>query len=134
MEKKKKDIVANLLDLPELEPETTSVEITRLGIVFELKELPYDKLTSLSREQEANIHLILASVTNHPELKQEAWYRDKQKCATPADALKKLLRRGEVSKIVQAIDLLNGYGAGSVVPAERERAALSAAVEELEKK
>ena len=42
MEKKKKDIVANLLDLPELEPETTSVEITRLGIVFELKELPYD--------------------------------------------------------------------------------------------
>ncbi len=114
MEKKKKDIVANLLDLPELEPETTSVEITRLGIVFELKELPYDKLTN-------------------PELKQEAWYRDKQKCATPADALKKLLRRGEVSKIVQAIDLLNGYGAGSVVPAERERAALSAAVEELEK-
>ena len=90
-------------------------------------------MPSLSREQEANIHLILASVTNHPELKQEAWYRDKQKCATPADALKKLLRRGEVSKIVQAIDLLNGYGAGSVVPAERERAALSAAVEELEK-
>ena len=38
MEKKKKDIVANLLDLPELEPETTSVEITRLGIVFELKD------------------------------------------------------------------------------------------------
>ena len=48
----------------------------------------------------------------------------------------KTIRRGDKGKEVKtAQQLLNhkGYGAGSVVPAERERAALSAAVEELEK-
>lgn len=133
MARKGKDIVASLLDLPEFEPETEAVELPRLGLRFELKELPYDRLESLSREKDANIHLILASVTNHPELKQEAWYHDKMKCATPADALKKLLRRGEVSKIVRVIDILNGYGAGSVVPVAREKVAVAAAVEELGK-
>lgn len=133
MAEKSKSIVASLLDLPEFEPETEMVEIPRLGIVFELKEIHYDRLESLSREKDANIHLILASVTNHPELKQERWYHDKMRCATPADALKNLLRRGEVAKIVRVIDILNGYGAGSVVPGEREKAAVAAAVEELEK-
>lgn len=128
-----KNIVASLLDLPEFEPETAAVELPRLGIVLELQELPYDKLTSISREQDPNIHLILASVVNHPEMRQEAWYHDKKGCATPVDALKKLLRKGEVAKVTRIIDLLNGYGAGSVVPLEREKAAVDAAVEHLEK-
>ena len=136
MDQKERDIVASLLDLPEFEPETTAVTIPRLGILLELKELPYDKLTSLSREQDPNIHLILASVTNHPEMRREEWYHDKMGCATPADALKRLLRKGEVTKIVRIIDLLNGYSAGSVVPVDeerRERAAAARAVEYLEK-
>lgn len=133
MAKQDKDIVASLLDLPGFEPETAQVALPRLGIVLELQELPYDKLTSISREQDPNIHLILASVTNHPELRQEAWYHDKMGCATPVDALKKLLRRGEVTKVVRVIDLLNGYGSDSVVPLEQERAAVAAAVEYLEK-
>lgn len=128
-----KDIVASLLDLPEFTPETAEVELPRLGIVLELRELSYDKLTSISREQDPNIHLILASVVNHPELRQEAWYHDKMGCATPVDALKRLLRRGEVTKVARVIDLLNGYGANSVVPLEREQAAAEAAVEYLEK-
>lgn len=128
-----KNIVASLLDLPEFEPETAAVELPRLGIVLELQELPYDKLTSISREQDPNIHLILASVVNHPEMRQEAWYHDKKGCATPVDALKKLLRKGEVAKVTRIIDLLNGYGAGSVVPLELEKAAVDAAVEHLEK-
>ena len=128
-----KNIVASLLDLPEFEPETAAVELPRLGIVLELQELPYDKLKSISREQDPDIHLILASVVNHPEMRQEAWYHDKKGCATPVDALKKLLRKGEVTKVIRIIDLLNGYGAGSVVPLEREKAAVDAAVEYLEK-
>lgn len=137
MEKREtKKIVDSLLDLPEFEPERVKVKVTRLNMVFELQELPYDKLVKLSRESDANIHLILACVCNHPEIKRGDWYHDKMKCATPADALKKLLRKGEVDKMARAIDLLHGYGAGSVVPvteAEREAEAVTTAVKELEK-
>ena len=90
---KKTDIINSLLDLPEFEPETSAVKLPRLGIVLELRELPYDKLVRLSREQDAQIHLILSCVTNHPELKQAEWYKEKMKCATPADGLKRLLGR-----------------------------------------
>ncbi len=133
---KKTDIINSLLDLPELEPETSAVKLPRLGIVLELRELPYDKLVRLSREQDAQIHLILASVTNHPELKQAEWYKEKMKCATPADGLKRLLRKGEVEKICRTIDLLHGYSVGSVVPLPADQlmgAAIHAAVEDLEK-
>ena len=90
----------------------------------------------ISKERDAQIHLILACVSNHPELKQEAWYKEKKGCATPVDALKKLLRKGEVEKICRAIDLLHGYSVGSVVPVSEEdmqNQAVAAAVAELEK-
>ena len=133
---KKTDIINSLLDLPEFEPETSAVKLPRLGIVLELRELPYDKLVRLSREQDAQIHLILSCVTNHPELKQAEWYKEKMKCATPADGLKRLLRKGEVEKICRTIDLLHGYSVGSVVPLPADQlmgAAIHAAVEGLEK-
>lgn len=136
MEKKEKSVIASLMDLPEFEPEKTAVRLNRLGIVLELKELPYDKLVKLSREQDAQMHLILACVDNHPEMKQREWYHDKKGCATPVDALKKLLRKGEVEKICRAIDLLHGYGVGSVTPLSEEDLsdlAAAAAVKELEK-
>ena len=136
MKKKESAVIASLLDLPEFEPETAAVKLPRLGIVLELKELPYDKLIKLAREPEAQLHLILAAVTNHPEMRDKAWYHDKKGCATPVDALKKLLRKGEVRKICQVIDVLHGYGVGSVVPCTEEELqsrAISAAVEELEK-
>ena len=45
MEKREtKKIVDSLLDLPEFEPERVKVKVTRLNMVFELQELPYDKL------------------------------------------------------------------------------------------
>ena len=136
MGKEARSVIDSLLDLPEFEPETAAVRLPRLNIVLELKELPYDKLIKLSREPEAQLHLILAAVTNHPELRDKAWYHDKKGCATPVDALKKLLRKGEVERICRAIDLLNGYAPGSVVPMDRQAAqgaAIAAAVEELEK-
>ena len=76
---------------------------------------------------------------DHPELRDSAWYHDKMGCATPVDALKKLLRKGEVTKICRAIDMLHGYGPMSVVPLNADRqeaaanAATGAAVEELAK-
>lgn len=130
------DIIASLLDLPEFEPETAKVKLDRLGIVLELRELAYDKLVKIRRENDAQLHLILAAAVNHPELKQEIWYHGKMGCATPVDALKKLLRMGEIEKVCRVIDRLNGYGAGNVTPLtedEQKGAALGAAVEELEK-
>lgn len=136
MEKRKPSVINSLMDLPEFEPEKTVVRLNRLGIELELQELPYDKLVKLSREADADIHLILACVTNHPEMRRKEWYQDKKGCATPVDALKKLLRKGEVRKICGAIDLLHGYGPGSVtIVSEEELAdqATAAAVKELEK-
>ena len=136
MSKKESSIINSLLDLPEFEPETSAVKLPRLNIVLELKELPYDKLVRISKERDAQIHLILACVSNHPELKQEAWYKEKKGCATPVDALKKVLRKGEVEKICRAIDPLHGYSVGSVVPVSEEdmqNRAVAVAVAELEK-
>ena len=82
--------------------------------------MPYNKLVRIRREEDAQLHLILAAVVNHPELRQAEWYHGKEGCATPVDALKKLLRMGEVEKLCRVIDQLNGYGPGSVtVPPAR---------------
>ena len=136
MATKEKSVINSLLDQAEFEPETSAVKLPRLNLVLELRELPYDKLIKLTRESEAQLHLILAAVTNHPEMRDKAWYHDKMGCATPVDALKKLLRKGEVEKVCRAIDQLHGYNVGSVVPVDPEaiqNTAIDAAVEELEK-
>ena len=132
------DKITSLLDLPEFEPEHSTVRLPRLGIELELQELPYDKLMKIRRETDPMLHLIMASVVNHPELKQEEWYHGKMGCATPVDALKKLLRMGEIEKITWESDRLNGYGMGSVLTVhvddkDMENAATKAALEELEK-
>ena len=132
------DKIASLLDLPEFEPEHRTVRLPRLGLELELQELPYDKLMKIRRETDPMLHLILASVVNHPEMKREEWYHDKMGCATPVDALKKLLRVGEIEKIARESDRLNGYGMGSVLTVQAddetmENAATEAALEELEK-
>ena len=135
-DKKKVNIVASLLELPEFEPERARVRLPRLGLEVELQEVPYDKLARIRREADPQIHLLLAAIKNHPEMKQEEWYRDKKGCPTPAEALQKLLRPGEVDRLCRVMDRLNGYGSGSVVLLEDEtleQAALGAAVEELEK-
>ena len=131
-----RDVIGSLLDLPDWVPERRSVELPRLGLVFLLEEVGYDALAKIRKERDAQLHLILKSVRNHPELRQEAWYRDKMGCPTPVDALKKLLRMGEVEKLCRVIDQLNGYAPGSVSVLsedEMQGAAIEAAVEELSK-
>ena len=110
----KNNVIASLLELPEFEPDRKTVKLPRLNLVLELQEVPYNKLVRIRREEDAQLHLILAAVVNHPELRQAEWYHGKEGCATPVDALKKLLRMGEVEKLCRVIDQLNGYGPGSV--------------------
>ena len=131
-----RNIIGSLMDLPDWVPGRRSVELPRLGLVFLLEEVGYNALVQVRREPDAQIHLILKSVRNHPGLRQEAWYRDKMGCPTPVDALKKLLRMGEVEKLCRVIDQLNGYAPGSVSVLsedEMQGAAIEAAVEELSK-
>lgn len=132
----KESVISNLLSLPEFEPEHASVMLPRLNMVFELQEVLYDKLVRVRREKDAQIHLLLASITNHPEIRTEEWYREHMGCPTPVDALKKLLRMGEVERMCRVIDQLNGYAPGSVVSLDEDElngVTLEQAVEDLGK-
>ena len=63
----KNDVIASLLELPEFEPDRKTVKLPRLNLVLELQEVPYNKLVRIRREEDAQLHLILAAVVNHPE-------------------------------------------------------------------
>lgn len=134
--KTKTDLNALLgLELPE--KETKDVLIPRLGLKLTLQEIGYDALMRCRRREDANLAYLLESV-KAPDIRDEAFYRDKMGCATPADAVKKLFRGGEIEKICKAADVLNGYAAGSVVtmeapPADLESHAVADILEDAEK-
>lgn len=130
-----KSVVRELLDIQVGEPETQQVMIPRLGLTITLRELPYNKLVQLRGIEDADIHYLLASAAE-PNFKNKAWYQDHMGCPTTVDAIKKLLRPGEIRALVHRCDLLNGYGPGAVVSMKQENlqdAAIGAAMEELEK-
>ena len=132
-----KSAIRSLLDLPIPEPEISTVSVPRLGLEIVLRELPYDKVAGLRGTEDADINYLLASI-QAPDAKDPLWYREKMKCPTPVDALKELLRPGEIQGLVRRCDILNGYGPGSVVAVERpaddlQDEAISAALEDLEK-
>lgn len=59
-------------------------------------------------------------------------------CPTPVEALKKLLKKGEIEKLCRLADQLNGFGPGQVIAVNREPeelfdAAVGGALEDLEK-
>lgn len=126
--------VRALLNIQPEEPETTQVLVKRLGLKITLQELPYDKLESLRGSQDATIHYLLASAVE-PNFKDATWYQEHMGCPTPADAIKRLLRPGEVSALVRRMDQLNGYAPGAVLDldADLSGAAIGGALEDLEK-
>ena len=134
--KTKTDLNALLgLEIPE--KETKDVLIPRLGLTLTLQEIGYDALMRCRRREDANLAYLLESV-KAPDIRDEAFYRDKMGCATPADAVKKLFRGGEIEKICKAADVINGYAAGSVVtmeapPADLESHAVADILEVSEK-
>lgn len=130
----KKETIRTLLDIQPGEPETTRVRVARLGLEIQLKELPYDKLTSLRGVEDSNLNYLLSS-TVEPNFRDKAWYREHMGCPTPVDALKKLLRPGEVTALVRRLDRLNGYAPGAVLDVEEDLSgkAIEDALEDLEK-
>ena len=134
---KTKNVVRSLLDIPVGEPETAVARVTRLGLDIKLKEIPYNKLSALRGTEDADLNYLLAS-TVEPNFRDANWYREHMGCPTPVDALKKLLRPGEVRALVRRCDALNGYGPGAVISLEADEndlqgAAVGAALKDLEK-
>ena len=138
----KRSVTRSLLDLPVAEPETAEVKVTRLNLIVRVRELPYDRLSKLRGMEDADLQYLLESAVE-PKFRDKAWYRDKMDCPTPIEAMKKLLREGEVRAILRKCDELNGYGYGAVVPLapedtvvsedELHNRAIGAALEDLEK-
>lgn len=139
MDQKKTDAIYALLNIPVREPDTVKVKVARLGLEFTLKELSYDKLWILREGStgDAQVNYLLSSIVE-PNVRDPRWYQDHMGCPTPLDALKKLLKPGEITKLTKQVDLLNGYGMGSVVSVDMEDDQLQAqavgkALEDLEK-
>lgn len=95
------------LDLPQ--PETRRKRVKRLGLTLTLKELSYNRITALAKGEEADVQMLLEGVCD-PDFKADAWWRDHMGCATPAEAVKKLFRPGEIRAVVRELDELAGYG------------------------
>ena len=135
---KKKSAVRSLLDIEVGAPETARVKVARLGLIVTVRELPYDRLNKLRGMEDSDLQYLMESTV-------EPKFRDKAKmgCPTPIEAMKKLLREGEVRAILRKCDELNGYGYGAVVPLspddesipedELQGRAIGAALEDLEK-
>lgn len=139
---KKKSAVRSLMDIEVGAPEAARVKVARLGLILTVRELPYDRLNKLRGMEDSDLQYLMES-TVEPKFRDKAWYKEKMGCPTPIEAMKKLLREGEVRAILRKCDELNGYGYGAVVPLspddesipedELQGRAIGAALEDLEK-
>lgn len=130
------DMVNKLLELDLPEPETMKVHLPRLGLTVTLREVGFDRVMKDRAEAKDATLFYLLDAIQAPDFRDDAWFRVKMGCPTPVEAVKKLLRPGEIERLARAADVLNGYGTGSVVPVtpqEAEAAATAVAVGELEK-
>ena len=128
--------VNKLLELPaDRPPDTMTVRVARLDLNLTLREISYNKITSLRGREDADL-LYLAESIADPDIRDEAWWRDHMGCPSPLEALRKLLKKGEAERLCRMADTLNGYAPGSVLEGPGEAlqgAAVGAALEDLEK-
>lgn len=112
--------VNKLLELPaNRPPDTCQARVTRLGLDVTLREISFNKLMSLRGKEDADVRFLLESI-QEPDVKDSAWWKEHMGCPTPMEALKKLLKKGEIEKLCRLADQLNGFGPGQVIAVERE--------------
>lgn len=130
------EAINRLLELPpDRPPDTLAVRISRLGLELTLREVSYNKITALRGREDADLLYLEASIAA-PDIRDKAWWKVHMGCPSPVEALRKLLKKGEVERLCRMADRLNGYGPGSVLEAGGEAlqgAAVDAALEDLEK-
>ncbi len=127
--------MAKLLSLPSYqEGQRETRVVKRLGLEVTLREMSYDEVERCIREREDRDLYYLLEGTVSPNFRDPAWYQDKMGQATPIEALKRLLRHGEVAALVRVLDRLNGYRVSAITtPEELEDVATAQALEDLEK-
>jgi hypothetical protein len=127
-------LTRNLMDINIPEPETRDVVLPRLGLTLRLRELSYDKVQSLRNlKEDRDLHFVLALV-QEPNFRDGAWYGEKMGCATPVEAMKRLLRPGEIEAVMRAGNRLCGYGGGNLMDVTGDdEAAVMAALDDLAK-
>lgn len=128
--------VNKLLELPaDRPPDTMKVRLPRLDLELTLREISYNKIVDLRGRTDADLLYLRESIAE-PDIRDKAWWQEHMCCPSPVEALRKLLKKGEVEKLCRAADRLNGYGAGSVLEADDEAlqgAAVGEALEDLGK-
>lgn len=127
------DLLERLLALELSDPETNTVQVTRLGLELPLKGLSYRQVTACRKEEDPDANFMLAAC---PTLRTPDWWEEKLGCATPVEGVRKVFRPGEVESVVKEIARLSGYGEGQVIRGGDqafEDAALAGTLEELEK-
>lgn len=127
------DLLQRLLALELSEPETSTITVARLGLELPLKGLSYRQVKACRREEDVDASFLLTAC---PALRAPDWWEERLGCATPIEAIRKLLRPGEVEAAVSEIARLSGYGEGQVIRRDDqalEDATLAGALEELEK-
>ncbi|MEG2421398.1 MAG: hypothetical protein RSB55_07590 [Oscillospiraceae bacterium] len=110
------EMMDKLLAMKLPEPERKDVEVVRLSklcgapIIFTLSELPFSRVTVLGRlTEDADLHTLVESIVE-PKLNDPAFYEGKMGCPTAVEALRKLLRPGEVRALIRRFDELEGFG------------------------
>lgn len=128
------NLTRNLMDITIPNPETREFVLPRLGLTLCLQELGYDKVQTLrTLKEDRDLHFVLA-LTRAPNFRDTDWYRDKMGSESPVEALKRLLRPGEIDAIMRAGNCLCGYGGGNLLDVTGDdEAAVMAALEDLEK-
>lgn len=123
-----------LLSLRLSEPQTKTRTLTRLGLDVTVREMTYDEVErNIHQVEDRDLNYLLEAIVS-PNFRDPAWYRDKMDCATPVQALKKLLRHGEVVALIKVVDRLNGYRSTVLAdPEELEKQAVATTVGELGK-
>lgn len=137
MDKNNDGAVYALLNIPQRESETAEVEVKRLKLRITLREQSFDKLNSIRSGKDPDVNYLLSSIVT-PNVRDPRWYQEHMGCPTPMDALKKLLKPGEIAQLIKHADVLNGYGLGSVTAVDMEDdelqgQAVEHALEDLEK-
>lgn len=124
-----------LLSLRISDPKTETRTLSRLGLDVTVRQMTYDEVERCIRQiEDRDINYILEATVS-PNFRDPAWYQDKMDCATPVQALKKLLLHGEVTALAKVIDRLNGYRTSVLTMTEMdlEDEAVADGVEELGK-
>ena len=85
------------------------VKVKRLGVVFTLQSLGYNRVAEIRKlgDERIPLHILLAGVVD-PDFKNSA-LQEKYGAVTPAELIEKILLPGEIEDLSRMVEKLSGY-------------------------